>query len=121
VNDLRLLSEEFGFAALRSQVSKFQEGVSVVHEKARRCIAQVEEQNLQQDRTLDVLQREVVELQTACSDLAMKTRDLRKSNREQKQENRDASSRLSEENRSLREELAARNSGNSRSAGRCAG
>jgi hypothetical protein len=69
ISNLLLLCEEFRFAGLLSMVSELQEWESVVDGEARRWIRDVEEQSLQQDRTVRFLQKEFVELQAACSKL----------------------------------------------------
>jgi hypothetical protein len=67
MNDLVLLCEEFGFAALRSKILAFQELASVIDHEVRRRVGGVEEQNMEQDRNLELLQKEVPELWTSCS------------------------------------------------------
>jgi hypothetical protein len=73
LNGLRLLCEEFGSAALRSKISAFQEGASVIDEEARRRFGGIEEHNMQQDRNLELQQRESAEKPSADSDLEKET------------------------------------------------
>jgi hypothetical protein len=75
----------------------------------RRRVGGADEQNMQEDLTLGFLHRKVAEMQATCSDLVMKTRHFRKSKGERKGEIAalpSASWHLSDENLSLREEIA---------------
>jgi hypothetical protein len=62
MNDLLLLSEEFGFASLLSQVTAFISANSVVDGEARRRVNDLEERNRQQKRKYSLLQKETVDL-----------------------------------------------------------
>jgi hypothetical protein len=86
VDGLSLLCEEFEFGALLSRVSAVKMRTSVVDEEARRRIGCVEEQTIQQDRTLCFLQEEIVELRAACSEMAKRIQELSQSNNQRKRE-----------------------------------
>jgi hypothetical protein len=56
LNDLRLLCEEFGFTRLLTQVSDFQEWVSVVDDEAQRGDSDITEENFEIRWALSLLQ-----------------------------------------------------------------
>jgi predicted RNase H-like nuclease (RuvC/YqgF family) len=65
MQDLFLLSEEFGFSGLLSQVTDFISAHSVADSEAWKRISDLEAKNRQQDRELCLLQKEVVDLRGA--------------------------------------------------------
>jgi hypothetical protein len=81
MNDLFLLCEEFGFASLLSQISDFRSQHAVVDDEARKRVSRVEEQNLQQDRVIGVLQRELSDLRAAHSRLAAESASVEETNK----------------------------------------
>jgi hypothetical protein len=81
VNDLFLLCEEFGFAALLSQISEFRLRHAIVDDEARKCVCRFEEQNWRNDRALCVLRKEVSDLRAAHLRLASDNGQLVETNR----------------------------------------
>jgi hypothetical protein len=65
MNDLLLLSEEFGFASLLSQVTEYISAHTVVDYEARKRISDLEAKNRQQTRKYCLLQKEAVDLREA--------------------------------------------------------
>jgi predicted nucleotide-binding protein (sugar kinase/HSP70/actin superfamily) len=84
MNDLLLLCEEFGFAALLSKVSAIQAVHSVVDDESRKRISGIEDQYLQHERTLCFLQEQIAELREEASLIAKTAQRLTKANKERK-------------------------------------
>jgi hypothetical protein len=109
MNYISFLCEECRFAVVRSKISEFELRATVVNGKARRRHGKIEEQKMQRHRTVCFLQKDVAKLWTGCSNLGKTVGYLRKSNGERKREMEVSwygNLRISEENRSLRAELA---------------
>jgi septal ring factor EnvC (AmiA/AmiB activator) len=92
MNDLLLICSEFGFVSLLAHVSDFISGHSGAEDEAQKVVSGIAEENFQVKEALFPLREALSGLRTANLHLAV----IRK-----------ASSRLSEENRTLREQLAA--------------
>jgi hypothetical protein len=67
VNDLRLLCEEFGFAALRSKVSAFEMWALVCDGEARTGLRDVTESALQVTRPICLMDQSIMNLRAANS------------------------------------------------------
>jgi hypothetical protein len=109
MNDISLLCEECRFAVVRSKISEFELRAAVVNDKARRRHGKTEEQKMQRHRTVCFLQKDVAKLWRGCSNLGKTVGYLRESNGEREREMEVlwyGNVRISEENRSLRAELA---------------
>jgi phage host-nuclease inhibitor protein Gam len=104
---------------LLSQISEFRSQHAVIDDEARKRVCRVEEQNLQQDRALGILQRELSDVRAAHTRLAAESASLGETTNALdhslcllQKEIAALSAQFAQENRALREELA--NSDNSR-------